>query len=48
MARNLVVVVEVRDQSDVRRNAVFNFKGNCVWSTTQLAIDYKYDLDWSP
>ncbi|KAI0967776.1 65kDa B protein-domain-containing protein [Xylaria arbuscula] len=41
-------VAEVRDQSGVRRNVGFDFKGNCVSSTTQLAVDYKSALDWSP
>lgn len=40
-------VAEVRDQSGIRRNVRFDFKGNCVTSTTQLAVEYKSSLDWS-
>ncbi len=40
-------IIRVCDQSGVRRNDEFDFKCNCISSTTQLAADYKSALDWT-
>ncbi|KAF5966171.1 SpvB-domain-containing protein [Fusarium bulbicola] len=39
-------VVEIRDQSGIQTNKVFDFKGNCVESTSQFTTDYKGSIDW--
>ncbi|KAG4271555.1 hypothetical protein FPRO04_10846 [Fusarium proliferatum] len=39
-------VVEIRDQSGIQKNKAFDFKGNCVESTTQFTTDYKGSIDW--
>ncbi|KAL7898927.1 hypothetical protein HDV63DRAFT_411354 [Trichoderma sp. SZMC 28014] len=38
--------IEIRDQSGIQQNKAFDFKGNCVESSTQLTIDYKTVIDW--
>ncbi|KAF5982997.1 insecticidal toxin complex [Fusarium coicis] len=39
-------VVEIRDQSGIQKNKLFDFKGNCVESTIQFTTDYKRSIDW--
>ncbi|KAG9605253.1 hypothetical protein KCU77_g1177, partial [Aureobasidium melanogenum] len=39
-------IVEIADQSGIRRNISFDFKGNCQATDTHLAIEYQSVLDW--
>ncbi|KAF5683976.1 insecticidal toxin complex [Fusarium circinatum] len=39
-------VAEIRDQTGIQKSKVFDFKGNCVESTTQFTTDYKRWIDW--
>ncbi|TPX14888.1 uncharacterized protein E0L32_004997 [Thyridium curvatum] len=39
-------VFEIHDQSGIRRNTVFDFKGNCLSFDHRLANEYQTILDW--
>nr|RBQ84596.1 hypothetical protein FVER53263_10758 [Fusarium verticillioides] len=39
-------VCEIRDQSGIQKNKVFDFKGNFVESTTQFTTEYKGSINW--
>ncbi|ETS87117.1 hypothetical protein PFICI_00945 [Pestalotiopsis fici W106-1] len=39
-------VFEIRDQSGIRRNTSFDFKGNCLSFDNHLAVEYQTMLNW--
>lgn len=39
-------VFEVADQSGIRRNTLYDFKGNCLSTSLYLALEYRTTLDW--
>ncbi|KAF5636143.1 hypothetical protein F52700_5457 [Fusarium sp. NRRL 52700] len=39
-------VVEIRDQSGIQKSSSYDFKGNCVESSTQFTVEYKSLVDW--
>ncbi|RKL38866.1 hypothetical protein BFJ72_g6996 [Fusarium proliferatum] len=39
-------VTEIRDQSGIQKSIAFDFKGNCVESSTQFTVEYKGFTDW--
>ncbi|KAF4443777.1 rhs repeat-associated core domain [Fusarium acutatum] len=39
-------VIDIRDQSGIQKNNSFDFKGNCVESSTQFTVEYKGLIDW--
>jgi RHS repeat-associated protein len=39
-------VFEVADQSGIRRNTLYDFKGNCQSTSLYLALEYRTTIDW--
>ncbi|EHK24115.1 uncharacterized protein TRIVIDRAFT_49, partial [Trichoderma virens Gv29-8] len=39
-------VFQVSDQAGLHRNAIYDFKGNCLSTDTYLALEYRTTLDW--